>query len=173
VDPTPGTTRDVVSIRTAFDGWPVDLADTAGLRPAGEADLVEATGMALARTRQTEADLVVVVLDRSEPLTDADRAILATHQLGLVVANKADLPAAWEADIPGLLTISAERGDGIEVLVETMARRLVPDPPSPGSGVPFRPSHARRLEGIRQVLVAGDIASARRILADWLAERPG
>ena len=38
VDPTPGTTRDVVTVRTAFDGWPVELADTAGLRDAGRRD---------------------------------------------------------------------------------------------------------------------------------------
>ena len=38
VDPTPGTTRDVVTVRTALDGWPVELADTAGLRDAGRRD---------------------------------------------------------------------------------------------------------------------------------------
>jgi tRNA modification GTPase len=173
VDPSPGTTRDVVSIRTAFDGWPVELADTAGLRPARDADLVEASGIALARTHQKEADLVLVVLDRSEPLTDTDRAILATHRLGLVVANKADLPAAWEAGDSGFLSISAERGDGIEGLVEAMARRLVPDPPPPGSGVPFRPSHGRRLEEIHQVLIARDVPSAQQLLIGWLAERSG
>ena len=35
VDPTPGTTRDVVTIRTALDGWSVELSDTAGLRAGG------------------------------------------------------------------------------------------------------------------------------------------
>jgi tRNA modification GTPase len=47
VDPVPGTTRDIVTIRTALDGWPVDLSDTAGLRPTSEP--IEATGVALAR----------------------------------------------------------------------------------------------------------------------------
>ena len=93
VDATPGTTRDVVTARTALDGWPVELADTAGLRPSD--DPIEASGVALARARQGEADLVLVVLDRSEPLTDIDRAVIAEHARGLFVANKCDLPAAW------------------------------------------------------------------------------
>ncbi len=46
VDPTPGTTRDVVAVRTAFDGWPVELADTAGLRTSEDA--IEETGIARA-----------------------------------------------------------------------------------------------------------------------------
>src|SRR5205814_9029049 len=55
VDPSPGTTRDVVTVRTALDGWPVELADTAGLRAPG--DPLEAAGIALARARQRDADL--------------------------------------------------------------------------------------------------------------------
>lgn len=173
VDPSPGTTRDVVTVRTALDGWPVELADTAGLRPLLAADPVEASGIALARARQEEADLVLVVVDRSEPRTEADRVLLSTLRPGLAVVSKADLPPAWEPDAPEFLTVSAARGDGIEALVAAIARHLVPDPPPPGSGVPFRPSHARRLVEISQVLDAGDVASARRMLEGWLAERPG
>ena len=67
VDPTPGTTRDVVTVLAAFDGWPIELADTAGLRQA--LDPLEAEGVALARSRHRSADLVIVVVDRSEPST--------------------------------------------------------------------------------------------------------
>ncbi|MGE5756449.1 MAG: GTPase, partial [Planctomycetaceae bacterium] len=165
VDPTPGTTRDIVTVRTAFDGWPVELADTAGLRTS--ADAIEASGIALARSRQGEADLVLVVLDRSEPLHEADRALLAAHPRGLVVTNKADLPAAWGPGGPEVPTISAQRGDGLEALASAIARRLVPDPPPPGSGVPFRPAQARRLDEIRRLLDAGDVGSARRLLTGW------
>ena len=48
----PGTTRDVVTVRTALDGWPVELADTAGLRDPEDA--IEAAGIALARARQRD-----------------------------------------------------------------------------------------------------------------------
>ena len=57
VDPTPGTTRDLVTALTAFDGWPVELVDTAGMRETDDA--IERSG--IDRTlRQTEtADLVL------------------------------------------------------------------------------------------------------------------
>lgn len=140
VDPTPGTTRDVVSVRTAFDGWPVELADTAGLRRSD--DPIESAGVDRARVRQAAADLVLVVLDRSEPLLDTDREILASYPDALVVANKADRPPAWE---PTSLSISAERGDGLEALTHEIAQRLVPNPPKPGEAVPFRLRHIRSL----------------------------
>ncbi len=166
VDPTPGTTRDVVTASAAFGGWPVELADTAGLRDA--ADPIEAQGVALARARQREADLVVVVLDRSEPLRDPDRAVLAVHPDALIVANKSDLPAAWDEATLGALAVSAERGDGVEALVGAVAARLVPEAPPPGSGVPFRRIHARRLAGIRDRLVAGDRGRAVRSIGRWI-----
>jgi len=161
VDPTPGTTRDVVTLRTAFDGWPVELADTAGLRDADDA--IESAGIALARARQAGADLTLLVLDRSEPLTGDDRALLARRPAALVVANKCDLPAAWDAAEVGPIspiTVSAERGDGVERLVAEAARRLVPEPPEPGAGVPFRRAHVRRLQAAREALQAGRIATA-------------
>ncbi len=158
VDPTPGTTRDVVTIRTALDGWSVDLSDTAGLRAAD--DPLEASGVALARAHQAKADLVLLVLDRAAPLTEADVALMQGIGPALTVANKADLPAAWERVAPEVVTISAQRGDGIPTLASAIARRLVPEPPPPGAGVPFRPAQVRYLTDARASLQAGDRASA-------------
>ena len=135
VDATPGTTRDVVTARTALDGWPVELADTAGLRPSD--DPIEASGVALARARQGEADLVLVVLDRSVPLTDIDRAVIAEHARGLFVANKCDLPAAWSPGDLDAVAISAERGDGIEELVATIAQSARPRGSAPSRRRPL------------------------------------
>jgi tRNA modification GTPase len=163
VDPTPGTTRDVVTSSTAFDGWPVELADTAGLRSSE--DPVEAEGVARARASQSMADLVLLVLDRSEPLTLEDERLVAELPSALVVANKADLPGVWEG--PGLV-VSAERGDGIDGLVGEIGRRLVPEPPPEGCGMPFRPRHLRRLRLIRAAVAAGDLARAARSLDRWL-----
>jgi tRNA modification GTPase len=166
VDPTPGTTRDVVTSATAFDGWPVELADTAGLRPT--LDSIEAEGIALARDRQRRADLVVVVLDRGEPLGYLDHAILATHPEALIVANKSDLPATWDEESIGALAVSAEQGDGVDRLVEAIARRLVPDPPQSGTAVPFRLTHLRRLQAIGRAFRSGRGDRARRSLARWI-----
>src|SRR5262249_15942956 len=142
VDAAPGTTRDVVTVRTALDGWPVELADTAGLRDAD--DPLEASGIPLARARQPEAALRLVVLARSEPWTENDGARMEgvggerESTRAVIVANKSDLSGAWEPlelD-PQVLTISAERGDGIEALTHVLAERLVPLAPPPGAGVP-------------------------------------
>jgi tRNA modification GTPase len=170
VAPTPGTTRDVVTVRTALDGWPVELADTAGLRDSD--DLIEASGIALARTRQQEADLILLVLDGSEPLTEPDRLLVESYQQPLIVANKSDLPSAWNPDQAGALAVSAERGDGIEALGLAIARRLVPNPPPPGAAVPFRPRHVRHLRDALKALQANDHSSAGRFLADLLAPLP-
>ncbi|HWE37122.1 MAG TPA: GTPase [Isosphaeraceae bacterium] len=138
---SPGTTRDVVTARTALGGWPVVLADTAGLREA--IDPVEAAGVSRAEDEHAAADLVVLVLDRSEPLTGADRRLLAGFPDALVVANKCDLPAAWDAgDWP---SVSAGRGDGLDALAVAIVARLVPDPPPPGAAVPFRARHVEVL----------------------------
>jgi tRNA modification GTPase len=171
---TPGTTRDVVTVRTALDGWPVELADTAGLRdPEGP---VEAAGIAVARARHREADLLVVVLDRSEPWTCDDHALVAASSTRgatstMMVANKADLAAAWEPLDRALAVVSAERGDGIESLAATLARRLVPTPPAPGAAVPFRPAHYRRIDRAWAALCAGDAGAAIGHLAALLDER--
>ena len=164
VTPEPGTTRDVVTATTALGGWPVELADTAGLRPTD--DPIEAAGVALARDRQGSADLVVVVLDRAAPLTPADHAILAAHPTALVVANKADLSPAW--DQPEFLTVSAERGDGVEALVAALADRIGREAPHEGAGVPFLPRHLQRLRAIHDQVEHGNEARARRSLTRWL-----
>jgi tRNA modification GTPase len=166
VDPTPGTTRDVVTVLVAFEGWPVELADTAGLRAT--LDPIEFEGVTQARARQHAADLVVVVLDRSEPLDELDRGVLLTHPEGLVVANKSDLPAVWDDPTIGALAVSAERGDGVEELVRAIAARLVPSVPPPGSSVPFRGVHLRRLMAIRRCFQEGRIERGCRSLRRWI-----
>lgn len=158
VSPTPGTTRDVVTARLAIDGWPVELADTAGLRES--VDPIERGGVAAARSRHAAADLVLLVLDRSAPIADEDRALLADLPAALVVCNKADLPAAWEPEPPWLVA-SAERGHGLDALLASIARRLVPDSPPPGAAVPFRDAQADALAAALESLRSGRPADAR------------
>ncbi|MDX2036394.1 MAG: GTPase [Isosphaeraceae bacterium] len=145
VDPTPGTTRDLVGARTAVAGWPIEIVDTAGLRSAD--DPLEVEGIARARRAHAEADLVILVLDRSTAPTPEDLALIDRCPHALMVGNKVDLPGTWEP--PGELSVSAEHGDGIERLIDAIARRLVPKPPEPGAAVPFRRRHLRLLERVQ------------------------
>jgi tRNA modification GTPase len=159
VDPTPGTTRDAVTVAAALDGWPVVLVDTAGQRPTD--DPIERAGIDQATRQHAGADLVLKVLDRSEPLTDGDRALLAAPGPALVVASKADLPPAWQPEVlgpevAGVVTVSAEREAGLDELIAAIVAAVVPHPPEPGAGVPFRPRHLRHLGEARALLAAND-----------------
>ncbi len=168
VDPTPGVTRDVVTFRTAFGGWPVELADTAGIRVSEDA--IESQGIARTRREQQEADLVLLLLDRSQPLQAGDIELIEANPDALLVPNKCDLPPAWtpETTFAGpsfVAPVSAESGEGLEVLIAVIVARLVPDPPAPGDAVPFRVDQLLTLTQVREALLADDTSSASRQLA--------
>ena len=153
VSATAGTTRDVVTVPVAFDGWPVELADTAGLR---EAAGLEAEGVERAERFIRGADLVVWVMDATatEPLAASPNAAgEAASGESLLVVNKTDLPPAWNLDrFPDALRASATTGDGVPGLAAAIARRLVPHAPPPGAAVPYTPRLADRVEAA----LAGD-----------------
>jgi tRNA modification GTPase len=158
VHAAPGTTRDVVTATAAVDGWPIELADTAGLRDGGEP--LEAAGMKLARHQLRAADLVVLVFDTSQKPTSDDETLLGDWPEALRVFNKCDLPAPKvPADRPGLCT-SALRGDGIDELVSAIGTRLVSHAPAAGQAVPFMPRHVETLSAARAALVAREMPSA-------------
>jgi tRNA modification GTPase len=160
VSATPGTTRDVVTTTLALDGWPVEIADTAGFR-SGAGDELEGQGIDRARSAAAGADLCLWVLDGSAapvwPTTPMPKLLL--------VLNKVDLPAAWSLDLAGNAPrVSAKTGAGIADLCREVAQWLVPDAPSPGSPVPFTESLCQRIEESRQHLAAGRVAEARASL---------
>jgi tRNA modification GTPase len=135
VSPTAGTTRDVVGVELAFDGWPVRLSDTAGLRDAGEQ--LEAAGIQLAERELTTADVVVWVTDATDPTP-----VWAPHDFAgrlIAVVNKCDQPCVWGEPPAGGLKVSATTGDGVPVLIAEVVRKLYPVVPLPGEAVPFTP----------------------------------
>ena len=173
VDPTPGTTRDLVTTLTAFDGWPVELVDTAGLRETDDA--TERSGIDRALQETETADLVLQLLDRSEPLRNEDHALFRHSGRSLMVATKADLPAAWEPSDPALAgrpfrVVSAERGDGLDELIASVVTALVPIVPDPAAGVPFRRTYLDRLEQVRAGLGAGKLEIAIQSIEAMLGD---
>jgi tRNA modification GTPase len=116
VAPTPGTTRDLVEAAVVVEGVPLRLLDGAGLGDA--LDAIDADGMRRARKAAEDSDLVVVVLDRSRVLSSADRSIIAVTQRRerILVANKADLPAAWKDECACDWECSALTGEGLASL---------------------------------------------------------
>jgi tRNA modification GTPase len=174
VDPTPGTTRDTVSVATALGGWPVELVDTAGVRATD--DHLERMGIERALRQAEAADLVLKVVDRSEPLQHEDRILIQGAAPGLVVASKADLPSAWDlsdpvfgSGQPAPLSVSSETGEGLECLIEAIVTTLVPRAPEPGAGVPFRLVDIDRLRKVKDALAAGQPEAATEELEKALA----
>jgi len=122
----PGTTRDLVSEVAAIEGIPVRLVDTAGIRE-GEG-LVERLGIERSYQAMADADLTLVVIDRSQPETARDFELVARAQSQgryLVAANKADLPAARE--VQQAIAVSAQTRMGIPELRKAIIAAVTPE----------------------------------------------
>lgn len=93
VTDVPGTTRDTIAEAIGLDGVPVTLTDTAGLRESSDA--IESIGVDRTRRAAADADLLIVVVDGSEPLTSEDRDVLnhVADKLHILAINKSDLPS--------------------------------------------------------------------------------
>jgi tRNA modification GTPase len=124
VTEVPGTTRDTVSEATTIAGIPLKLVDTAGVREG--TDLVENLGIERSYQAMADADLTVLVIDLSEPLTEQDRTLVRKleDRRPLLVGNKADLASRQNGDF---LQVSALTGQGIEELRQAILTRLAPE----------------------------------------------
>jgi tRNA modification GTPase len=160
----PGTTRDVVTSLIALGGWPIELADTAGMRSASEA--LEQQGIDLARAAGQSADLRLWVMDVAEPPLWPPAG-----QEYRVVVNKADRPPAWDAKEG--LRVSALTGAGVHELGQQLAQWLVPAPPPAGAAVPFTPWLCDRIEKAQQLLLQGDLKRAHSCLTSTLMPPSG
>ena len=118
VTAVPGTTRDLVTETIDLDGLRADIVDTAGLRET--ADAVEIEGVERARRTQSVADVIVVVLDGSQPLTADDQALLedTRRRQRVVAVNKSDLAAAWDRSMLDTewQSVSAATGAGVDAI---------------------------------------------------------
>jgi tRNA modification GTPase len=161
---TPGTTRDVVTTLIAVEGWPVELADTAGMREGAE--LLEGQGIGLAQRSAAAADLCLWVDDTSMPPVGPSLPVTNLRR----IINKVDLPAAWDLDqAPDAVRISARTGAGLDELCHALAHWLMPDPPPPGAAVPFTSALCDRILEVREQCSLGRMDQAQRVLASLLA----
>lgn len=111
-----GTTRDVIEEYVNIKGVPLKLIDTAGIRDTD--DIVEQIGVERSKKALSEADLVLLVLNASEPLTEQDRTLLDISQNSnrIVLLNKSDLTEQIEREqLPeDVISISVLTNDNIE-----------------------------------------------------------
>lgn len=113
-----GTTRDIVEGKIRLGSVQLNLIDTAGIREAD--DEIERIGIQKSEQKLREAQLVLLVLDGSSPLTEEDRRLIALTEdkLRLIVINKADLHTD-PIHIPEGISISARNGQ-IEPLLDAL-----------------------------------------------------
>ena len=157
----PGTTRDIVTVETAFDGWPVELSDTAGLRVTDDA--LESEGVRRARERLKNADAIVVVVDGTTGVTDEDRRVLEEFPDALAIWNKCDVsrpPVAIEnPEEISLLPVSARTGEGLDQLMSSLVDTLVPETPGDEQAFPVSSRLVVTLERLHEAAIgehAGD-----------------
>lgn len=123
VSPIPGTTRDTIEETANIRGIPVVFIDTAGLREAG--DEIEVEGIRRSRQSLAAAELILHVLDASQPLTPADADYLTEFagKKRILVRNKTDLPSQFklpaDPDAP-TVDVCCLNGQGIEALKDAI-----------------------------------------------------
>jgi len=178
VDDQPGTTRDLLTTCTAWDGWPIELIDTAGVREGAEG--VEQDGIDKVWQQQRKVDLVVLVLDGQQDWSPASQQLLKSFSEPLVVYNKSDLfeSAVDEESVvaehstgrpPGILT-SAVTGDGLDCLIDEMLRRLVPVAPGLDDAVPFTEAQSQLIGEVLELLGNGQVQQSIDQLDQFLQE---
>jgi len=165
VTATPGTTRDLVTETVAIGGIPVRLIDTAGIRKA--LDEAESIGIRKSMEALADADIVLVVLDASQPETREDHELLeqVNQRTSLVVQNKVDLMSTEpQAPSPAgnvnghFVRTSATSGEGIGELRESILKLIAgEDGPQQESGFL---TNVRHQTLVRDSLDGLDAASA-------------
>ncbi|MEZ6055855.1 MAG: GTPase [Planctomycetaceae bacterium] len=160
----PGTTRDVVTAQSAIDGWPIEFADTAGIRD--QVDSIEADGIARSWQQLSHADLRLVLIDISQPPTAVDRSLLAQFPDALCIANKADLPSQWDGALPpNAMEVSSLTGAGIDRLLQQISTALVPRLPEPSTPFPVTDSLHQTLEDLLAACQTDSPAAAFDLLS--------
>ncbi|MBI3621461.1 MAG: tRNA uridine-5-carboxymethylaminomethyl(34) synthesis GTPase MnmE [Nitrospirae bacterium] len=132
VTPFPGTTRDLLEEMLVINNFPLRLIDTAGIRTTP--DPIEQEGMQRARRSIDDADLVLLVLDGSQPLQSDDRLLIDQMMTNktIIIFNKLDVCepvdystlAARRPQVP-IVNISAVNGTGCDQLKEQISRLLI------------------------------------------------
>jgi len=156
-----GTTRDIVEVYLNLGGYPVVLADTAGLRDSD--DPVETEGVRRAKARAERADLKIVLFDCAKAREPSAEVLALAGADGVLVASKVDL--AGSAPARGL-AVSTKTGAGLSELLrrlETAAKQGLAVSGPPGL---TRLRHRQSLEACRDALVRALIEADGELVAE-------
>ncbi len=116
-----GTTRDVIETYLNIDGYPVILADTAGIREAKSE--VEKKGIILALNRSKDADLNLIVIDNSSKQLDKNIQSLINENC-IIVLNKSDINNKLKHDFKDAILVSVKENKNIDKLIKKIKEKL-------------------------------------------------
>jgi tRNA modification GTPase len=153
VSEKPGTTRDTIEEVINLRGIPIRLLDTAGLRDS--ADEIEQAGMARTEKSLAAADLLLHVLDRSEP-KPASFNLSPMERISILLLNKSDLPEHQDWKDIDALRICCLSENGLNGLEETIVQKISEQHLRPESGVAI---NARHRDCLRRALDSCDLAA--------------
>jgi tRNA modification GTPase len=142
----PGTTRDTIEAAAEVEGWPLRLADTAGLRESD--DRIERLGVEVSHRYLAVADLVLLCVEGGRPPDEEEAALLDRHP-SLLVRTKSDLTPG----LPGV-AVSVATGSGLDDLKLALADRLFGTLRGYGDAEPLltRERHRAALEAAQAAL---------------------
>lgn len=114
----PGTTRDIVEAHLNLNGITLNLIDTAGIRETE--DIVEKIGVEKSKQALQQADLVLLVLNSNDPLTEEDKKLLeiSKNKKRIIVANKSDLKANLNLNEENIVYTTTTNETGLESLIK-------------------------------------------------------
>ena len=168
VSPQEGTTRDVLEVVLDLGGYPVLLADTAGLRRTRNE--IEAEGVRRAERRAEDADLRIFVLDAERVAEQLPNLLNLKRDQDLVLANKTDL--LGDRPLPGvglpMLPISVRSGAGLNELVARIGEIAAQSMDSVGSPALTRARHRSALEEALVALTRSREARDPELMAEDL-----
>lgn len=192
VTPIPGTTRDTITESISIEGIPLTLIDTAGIRETQ--DLVESIGVNRTMSSIENADIVIWVVDVTEPLKEEDLEIekITRNKKRIITLNKIDLNnrLLYIEDLKmygPVVEVSCKTGEGIDRL-RLKLKELLGNVPSPEFVIPINTRHEAlikrcinrlltALEGINTKLpidiVAGEVWESYNILGEITGETAG
>lgn len=158
-----GTTRDVIEVHLDLGGYPVTLADTAGLRDT--ADRIEAEGIRRARDAAARADLKIALFDATRP-RDAETAALI-DEATMVVTTRRDVTGTG---VEGAYSLSPVTGEGMDEFIAALTARIADlfDAQSAGTPPLTRARHRAALEEAQDCLIRGENAPLPELAAEDL-----
>jgi tRNA modification GTPase len=166
-----GTTRDVIEVALDLSGYPVILADTAGLRPT--LDAVEEEGVRRAKARAESADLKLVVVDATQPDEIASVRGLIDERT-IVAINKIDLthaaPARYadELGVSRVLSLSVSTGEGMSALIDVLTKAVADSLGGGDAPLVTRTRHRQALESCLASLARFEGAALPELAAEDL-----